>query len=230
MEAFIARYKAHFSNRRILASTLVSLLLLILSLTLNYFSAVYATERISNSVTDIVLSNIPVVDVDLIFVYGPVIFWAIVMAICLYDPKKIPFTLKSVALFIAIRSLFVILTHLAPFPDRTLIDSMSMSSIWVGSIPFNIKTFLASFFTGDDLFFSGHTGLPFLFALIFWDNKISRWFCLLSSVFFGVVVLLGHLHYSIDVLAAFFITYTIYHIALKIFPQDKICFEAEGKC
>jgi hypothetical protein len=37
---------------------------------------------------------------------------------------------------------------------------------------------------------------------------------------FGVIVLLSHLHYSIDVFAAFFITYSIYHIALKLFDRD----------
>jgi hypothetical protein len=39
---------------------------------------------------------------------------------------------------------------------------------------------------------------------------------------FGVVVLLGHLHYSIDVLSAFFISYGIYRIAEIIFHKDKM--------
>jgi len=43
---------------------------------------------------------------------------------------------------------------------------------------------------------------------------------LAASLIFGAAVLFGHLHYSIDVFAAFFITYAIFHIAQKFFPKD----------
>jgi hypothetical protein len=36
----------------------------------------------------------------------------------LYEPKRIPFVLKSLALFIITRSTFVLLTHIGPFPDQ----------------------------------------------------------------------------------------------------------------
>jgi membrane-associated phospholipid phosphatase len=74
-------------------------------------------------------------------------------------------------------------------------------------------------FTGD-LFFSGHTGLPFLLALVFWDHPWWRRVFVIVSIIFGVTVLLGHFHYSIDVFGAFFITYTIFHIATRLFPRD----------
>jgi hypothetical protein len=63
---------------------------------------------------------------------------------------------------------------------------------------------LNSIFYGGDLFFSGHTGLPFLAALAFWHIPTLRIFYLASTWYFGTVVLLGHYHYSIDVLAALF--------------------------
>ncbi|MEI8091030.1 MAG: phosphatase PAP2-related protein [bacterium] len=75
---------------------------------------------------------------------------------------------------------------------------------------------------GADLFFSGHTGLPFLFALIFWNNKWMRYLFVLTAIYFGAIVLLGHLHYSIDVLSAFFITYTIRHINEFLWKKDKL--------
>jgi hypothetical protein len=68
-------------------------------------------------------------------------------------------------------------------------------------------------FYGSDQFFSGHTGMPFLGALCFWHMQQWRYFYVAVTVFFGAVVLLGHYHYSIDVLAARFITHGIFQIA-----------------
>ncbi len=83
---------------------------------------------------------------------------------------------------------------------------------------------MSKFAFGGDLFFSGHTGLPFLMALVFWKKPILRYFFIASAIGFGAVVLLTHLHYSIDVLSAFFITYTIFHIAEFLFRKDRKLF------
>ena len=91
-------------------------------------------------------------------------------------------------------------------------------------LSFDNGNFLNKFTFGGDLFFSGHTGLPFLMALIFWNNKYLRYSFFALSFIFAATVLLGHLHYSIDVLAAFFITYTIFHIAIFIFKKDYLEF------
>ena len=80
---------------------------------------------------------------------------------------------------------------------------------------------------GGDLFFSGHTGMPFLLALIFWRDKWARYIFILFSVVFAVTVLLSHMHYTIDVASAFFITFTIYHIAEHLFKKDQQRFNQE---
>src|SRR3989344_5297911 len=80
-----------------------------------------------------------------------------------------------------------------------------------------IYTYL-NFQTG--LFFSGHTGMPFLVALIFLNNKMVRYVLLSLSFIFAVAVLLAHIHYSIDVLAAPFMAYCIFKIAQYLFPRD----------
>lgn len=208
---FREKYAVHIKDRQFVYSLVLSLVFLVGAMTLNFLAGTYAAERASNSVSDIILSNIPVFNVDNIFVYGPIIFWVIVSIYCLRHPHKLPFWLKSVALFVLVRSIFITLTHIGPFPDHIPINSFTLSS--------NVNFYIFS--SGSDLFFSGHTGLPFLLALLFWENKPMRYFCLLSSIFFGMVVLLGHLHYTIDVMSAFFISYAIYHIALKLFPRDR---------
>lgn len=197
-----------FSDRRFVLSFITAFLLLGISITATYFSIQYVNEKASSPVTDIILSNIPVFDVDGIFIYGPVIFWIIITLYAVFFKfKKIPFMLKNIALFVVIRAIFITLTHIGPFPDHNLTPVSN--------------SFLSVFTSGSDLFFSSHTGLPFLMALVFWENKYARLFCLVSSFFFGAIVLMAHLHYSIDVAAAFFITYTIYHLSEKWFKTEQ---------
>ncbi len=188
---------------------LVSAAMLAIGVTLTVFAGFYATEKASNNVTDIILSNIPSFDVDGLFVYGT--FFAIAFAtfVVLRYPRYIPFVLSTVGMFYLIRSGFLVMTHIAPYPTVTSSD---------------FGTTITKFFFGADLFFSGHTGAPFLLALIFWRERIYRVVFLILSVFFAVVVLIGHLHYTIDVASAFFITYTIYHIALRVLPRQYAIF------
>lgn len=202
------KYQNCFTNRGFVMSTIGGVLLLSMSLIINYHAGIYATINQSNYVTDVILSNIRVYDVGHIFTYGAVLFWLFIIFLFLKEPKRIPFILKSIALFVIIRAVFISLTHLGPFPTQLPLES----------------DIIAKFSFGGDLFFSGHTGLPFLMALIFWENKILRVLFFVSAVFFGIVVLMAHLHYSIDVLSAFFITYSIFKIAQKIFKKDQAFF------
>lgn len=212
MKNLARRYRTYFRQREFLISLLTSILLFFIALVINFYAGLYANESASNSVTDIVLDNIPVFSVDEIFVYGPVVFWTIVGLFCFWDPKKFPFVLKSIALFTVTRSLFITLTHLGPSPDQLIIDYSS--------------DFIKKFTFGADLFFSGHTGLPFLMALVFGKNRQLRNIFTMVAVFFGIIVLMAHVHYSIDVLSAFFITYAIYHIAVWLFPRDHQVFNS----
>jgi hypothetical protein len=205
MNTLAEKYKIYKEDRRALFSLVFSFVLLIFSLFVNFYAGTYAAKEASNYVNDIILSNIRAFDIDGIFIYGPLVLWAFVAYLLLKDPHKIPFTLKSIALFVLIRSVFVTLTHIGPFPTGIALDS----------------DIINKFTFGADLFFSAHTGLPFLMALVFWKDTYLRVIFTVAALFFGAVVLLAHLHYSIDVLSAFFITYSIYVIAERLFKKDK---------
>lgn len=172
----------------------------------NFLASAYATQSASNPVGDIILSNIPAFNVDGPIIFGTLLLVAVVVFLCVSRPAIAPFVLKALGLFYLIRAVFASLTHIAPYPTR---------------IPIDVSDLAARVFGGGDMFFSSHVGAPFLLALIFWQERTLRYFFLFSSVFFGVMVLLGHMHYSIDVAAAFFISYGIYHIALWFFPRDR---------
>jgi hypothetical protein len=189
------------------------ILFFVFSVYVTHLASRFATLKASNSVDDLILSNTPVYNFEFLFVELAIALCLFVVVLCIKFPKTAPFVLKSVGLFIIIRSVFVTLTHIGPFPTKLVLES-------------NLLDFIT---TGNDLFFSGHTGLPFLIALIYWDHIYIRRLFILASGIFGVVVLLSHLHYSIDVFAALFITYTIYHIAIKLFALDYRVFSLKSE-
>jgi hypothetical protein len=195
-----------FSKKTYYGHLTEGLLFFILSVYVTHLASRYATLQASNPVEDIVLSNTRMYNFEFIFVQMAIALCVFVVVILVKYPKTAPFTLKSVGLFIMIRSVFVSLTHIGPYPTKLVLESSMLNFIT----------------TGNDLFFSGHTGLPFLIAIIYWKHQYIRNVFLVASCVFAVVVLLSHLHYSIDVFAAFFITYTIFHISVWAFKRDYV--------
>lgn len=207
-------YKIHFTNKSFLVSFFGGLILLATSLVAQFFITGYVNSLPSTPAADLILSNIGPYNVDGIFVYGSVLLLFVATFVAFRRPHSIPFVMKSIALFTLTRSLFVILTHISIFPTHVVIDS-----------PFFSHAVFNGIFTGNDLFFSGHTGLPFLLALIFWENKTLKTVFLGFSVMFAIVVLMGHIHYSIDVASAYFITYGIFHICKFLFKREWLFLE-----
>ncbi|MDP3004023.1 MAG: phosphatase PAP2-related protein [Candidatus Azambacteria bacterium] len=205
MNRLFEKHKFQWSQKSFLFSALLAFLFLAASLFVNYAAGNYATEKASNSVTDIILDNLPIMNVNGIFMYGAILFGVFLVILLIKEPKQIPFIIKSAALFYFIRAIFISLTHLGPiFQQAPLVSNILSRNLIFGA----------------DYFFSGHTGLPFLMALMFWNNKYLRGIFLATSFIFGASALLGHFHYSIDVFAAFFITYGIFHIARWLFAKD----------
>ncbi len=181
----------------------------VFSLVANVGANVYSSTHTPMVASDLLLNYLPLVNLDFIYVEAALIVILLTLFLGFYKPQRFPFLLKTVGLFIFIRSFFIILTHLTlPLPGQS-------SETF---IPFGSLTHF--FISGNDLFFSGHTGFPFLLALIFWKDRVLRYVFLGTSIFFGAAMLLGHVHYSIDVFAAFFITYTIYDLAVWLFTKD----------
>lgn len=204
------RYKESWFDRYVRFSAPLSFIIFLFAIfTVQPLAIRFANETATNPVGDIILSNTPVFNVGVFFVYGMFLLVAFITLLCLNHPKRIPFVLHSLTLFILIRCVFVSLTHVGAF------DTQAVSTF--GPI-------ITRAFFGADHFFSGHAGSPFLMALIFWQRKDLRYIFLAWSAFFSIIVLLGHLHYTIDVLAAFFITYGIYHISLWLFPKEHALF------
>lgn len=171
-----------------------SLCLFLLALVVNYFSVRFATENAGAVVGDLFFNIVPYFDVynfDYFLSWG---LYVLVFILVVVYPKLSPKLLTYLGSLILLRSVFVNLTFLGV----------------PGANP--LKTF---FTQGGDLFFSGHVALPFMVALVYWREKVLRYFFLFASIVMSLEVLVGRQHYSIDVLAAFFITHSLYIILEK---------------
>jgi PAP2 superfamily protein len=210
MEEVTRPSRTLFGDRAYLRSLCEGAAFLAASTIAIYAAVSYATIHASNPVTDLVLSRIGPFNVRFLFIYGTFAAFGLTVGLLVWRPNRLPFALKAMALFLLVRAVFVALTHIAPSP----ID------------PQQPAPFLNSIFYGSDLFFSGHTGMPFLAALAFWHIVQWRVFYLTLTAFFGSVVLLGHYHYSIDVLAALFITHGIFQLSCWLFGRDYALFKS----
>ncbi len=207
-----AEYRAAWNTPGFVASVLLSCLVLAGALYANFWAIDQATAEAGPQVSDLILSNFPAMEVDGLFVYGTFAVLAFAVLIVLAQPRSIPFVLHGLTLFILIRSGFTLLTHLGP-P--------------AAYYPSDFGAAITGAFFGSDQFFSGHTGMTFLAALAYWHIPWIRFVFLASCAYFVIIVLLGHIHYSIDVASAFFITYGIYHIALWAFRREHALFMAD---
>jgi len=175
----------------------LSLALFVVALGADYACGTYVTSCNAVPVPDLILDRLPSVDLSFLFTYG---YMALIVGMFLYPICRRPQVLHVIAfqfsLLLIVRSVFMIFTHL---------------STPAGAIAVQFPGFFSRLYFDNDMFFSGHTAMPFLGFYLFRDSRL-RYVYLVGSIVMGLVVLLMHLHYSIDVFAAFFMTYASYRI------------------
>lgn len=185
---------------------MLSLVFLVCAVILDYIASLYVTDAQVVPVADIILDNIPTFNLVFFYVYGALIIMGLLFLYPLiFKAEKLHVVISQFSLLIMVRGFFITLTHLA---------------LPLGALQFNVPKFLFLINYSNDLFFSGHTAMPFLGFLLFKGDKI-RYLFLALSIFMACVVLLMHVHYSIDVFSAFFITYGTFKIGEKIFKKMK---------
>lgn len=192
-------------------SLLSGFLFFVLAILVQHVAYNYIDNRASvTPVGDLLLDNLPIINLDIFIVQGSLILTLIIVYLFLIKPKYFLFSIKSLALFLIIRSFFISLTHLGV--------NLHQLTLNIDGVGFGIYDFLYN--SKNDFFFSGHVGVTFLYALILWKETFWRNLFLIFSFIMGISMIFGHMHYSIDIFAAPFITYSIFSIAKKVFTKD----------
>jgi hypothetical protein len=207
------KYRALF--RKKMRSLITGGIFLFLALTFQYFASSYSLRVAGPFVGDIVLDNTAVVNLNTIIIEGALFGLLGIATLLFVKPRYLPFTLKTAAIFIAVRAFMISATHLGIYPNQLVPDNSFFDQIY------KALDLQAGYF------FSAHTGLPFLLALIFWDERFWRYLFLVMSVIFGSAVLLAHVHYSIDVFAAPFMVYSIFKLSQYLFQDDYALIEPQ---
>ena len=196
-----SQWREILSSNKKIALFVVGIATLLSSFAVNNTISKYVDHVQGRAVGDLILDNIPIYDLNFIFFWAVLLFWAGNIVYRLIFPKEFAFILVSMSLFVIVRCFFIALTHLGP-PETLLVipDELSYYS-------FNA-----------DLFFSAHVGTPFFYALLTSVKKV-KWTAVTYSILMVFIVLMSHGHYSIDVFASFFIAHSLSVLMLKIKPQ-----------
>lgn len=177
----------------------IGLLSVISGIGLNFASQAYLHNYISEGkalpmLSDLILDNLPVIDVSLI--YDIVSLIPIILAIIYIFHKKeynrIPFILLMIGLFYIVRGIFIVLT---PFGNPPMFN---------GSDP--LFHGFANYELG--VYPSGHAGNVFLLLLLV-KHKVYKWIIGICLIIVILALFLAHGHYSIDILSGIFFAYAI---------------------
>lgn len=205
-------WKVLLGDRAFRISLLAGIVLMAGAAASNQFACIYNDSQSYISVGDLILDYIPTINMHIFFTWGMYFLTVFIICYALFvKPETVPFALKTYAVLIFLRCGFILLTNIgAP------VDSFYAGAI-VG------KDFFTDFVFRNDLFFSGHTAYPFLGYLIYRKTNVA-WILFLGTILMAITVLFMHVHYSIDVFAAFFITYGVYKFSSWLFDPLNIRF------
>ena len=187
-----------FKKRLVIGLMSVCLVLLALPY---FFQAIEQREGIV--LQDRLLAWLPAKDVS-IPIFGLLWSMALLMAVrCIQSPSTFlvfiySFVLAELSRMITISALALN----APVGLVPLVDPISNS-------------FYGETFITKDLFYSGHTAMQFLFFLCL-PGRTDKLIALCCTLTIAVLVLVQHVHYTIDVVAAFPFAFLCYFAAKKL--------------
>ena len=202
-EGFVLRWRLAWKEQKFKQLTLTGIVFFIITLIALPFFFNYIQQREGSQINDFLLNQITTRNVSN-WVFSIIWSMAILTLIrCIQQPNIFLIFLWGFILLSLSRMISIIAVPLNP-PNNLLelIDPIS-------------NTFYGSKFVTKDLFYSGHTATQFLMFLCL-KNKLDKLATLISTFLIGALVLVQHIHYTIDVLAAPLLTYLVFILVKKI--------------
>ncbi len=105
LQKFVRQWKELLRDRKYVISLVSGIAIMMLALIANSYASAYTEQVPALSVGDLILDHIPIV--DLTFLYTKVYFSFVTLIFIyplLFKPERLPFTIKTYAAFIIIRS------------------------------------------------------------------------------------------------------------------------------
>ena len=161
-----------------------------------FFSKIEARQGIV--LNDWLLKRIPSMDFSVVIF---ILVWStslLILVRCIQKPAIFLMTIYFLIIITLLRIITISIIPLDP-PNGLIILKDPITSLSYGG---------SSVFITKDLFFSGHTANLFMFYLCL-QKKRDKLFALSTSLLVGLLVLVQHVHYSIDVIGAIVFTYLL---------------------
>ena len=111
-------------------------------------------------------------------------------------------------IYLCVRTVFLFLSPIGA-PERML-DMRELDYLFPQVV--GVYTFQ------NEFIFSGHTAMPFLFALFF-ETRFQKAVMLCGALLMAAAVLLTHNHYTVDVLYAWFMGWAIYELSRRLWTR-----------
>lgn len=181
--------------------SIASLVLIVIVFSLPTFFH-YIEKREGATLHDLVLHAIPPADVS---VPTFLIIWTIsglVIVRMIQQPSFALLMLSAFTLLCIARMVSIAMVPLDPPAGLIKLNDPITSLIYGGKDKFMTK----------DLFFSGHTSNMFIMCLCL-PKKTDKYIAFVATLAVAILVLVQHVHYTIDVLAAFVFTYIVYRVS-----------------